>query len=258
MKNKLSTYWRNRCIEETQKQFDVSYEELNEQLRKVYKYSSNKIKREIEDLYFKLLEDDLRATDIWTYKHYRDLEKSLTTQIVALGDKEIKIYNKGLEKALKDVYKGTSVPNNREFGIINDYAVRQMLYTTWSKKHYSSAIWDNKELMLSRLKKGITESVVLGKSKDKAIIDIMTECNKSFSDSDRLVRTELMHTLNQGKSQKYKDSGLKLIEFVCVEDERLCSSCMEHDGEYVELEGADLPPWHPRCRCTFVPVVDWG
>ena len=76
MKNK--DYWTQRILEDTEKKFDNHNEVLQEKLKKLYKSVSNKMVKEIDDIYFKLLEDSVTRTDIWTYKHYRDLSKRLS------------------------------------------------------------------------------------------------------------------------------------------------------------------------------------
>lgn len=255
MKNK--DYWTQRILEDTEKKFDDHNEVLQEKLKKLYKSVSNKMVKEIDDIYFKLLEDSVTRTDIWTYKHYRDLSKRLSVLAAKVGLEEEKILNVQLEIALKEIYKETPLPTPDRYTLLDEVTIKRLVASKWTDKHFSERIWTNKGLMLERLKKGLTESIVMGKSKDKAVTDIMDKCNSSFNDADRLVRTELMHTLNQGKIERYRGAGYTDVEIIVCEDERTCDSCEVMQGAIRNLDSDELPPFHPRCRCTFIPVIKW-
>lgn len=253
---KHKEYWSKRITETAQKQFDMTNNEMQVVLRKIYEDMAERMAKEVDEIYFRLLEDEITRTDIWTYKHYRDLSKRMSVLAAKVGAKEQEILNKQLEIALREVYKGTPLPG-ASFSLINETLIQQLIATPWSEKHFSQAIWDNKAKMIERLKKGLTESIVLGKSKDKAVADIMKQCKVGFSDADRLVRTELMHTINQGQIQRYKDNGYKQLEIYVMEDERLCEHCEPMNGKIVPIDSDEVPPFHSRCRCGTIPVIDW-
>lgn len=264
---KHKQYWINRLSEVAQKQFEMTNEEMQKELKGVYEEMSDKIAEEVESIYFKLLEDEITRTDIWTYKHYRDLSKRMAVLAAKVGAKENQILNKQLEVALKEVYKCTPLPSGTSFSLINETVVKQLIATPWSEKHFSQAVWDNKAKMLEILKKGLTESVVLGKSKDetvKKLKDLILSTNSdrgfkgAFADADRLVRTELMHMINEAQRQKYKDGGYIQLEIVVSEDERTCENCGGKQGKIISIDSDELPPFHARCRCTTIPVIDWS
>ena len=257
-------YWKQRQAEVAQRQYELSAQEITEQIKKIYEDMSDVIAEEIERIWFKLLEDDIKRTDIWTYKHYRDLSKRMAILAAQVGAKEEKILNVQLEYALKEIYKDTPIPGTA-FNLMNETLIKQIIATPWSEKHFSQAIWDNKAKLLEILKKGITKSIVLGESKDKTVVklrDLILATNKekgfkgAFAEADRLVRTELMHVINQGQKQRYKDNGYTRFEIVVAEDERTCERCSGLQGKIVSLE-EDILPVHPRCRCTYIPVVEW-
>jgi len=53
---------------------------------------------------------------------------------------------------------------------------------------------------------------------------------------------------------------VKAVEVTVHYDERTCADCESMDRTVVKLNevsyGSNVPPFHPFCRCTFVPVVD--
>lgn len=254
-------YWKRRLTENAQNAFNISNATMQEQLRKIYTGMNDTMVKEIDDIYYRYLMDEISRTDIWTYKHYRDLSKRINILAAKVGAKEEYILNHQLETALKGIYKESNTPGHMttNFSMLNETLVKQLVNRTWSGDHFSSRIWANKELLVKHLKKCITETIVLGKGKDKCIKNIMRTCQASFSNADRLVRTELMHTINEGQRQRYKDNGYTKLEIVVADDERLCEHCGARDGTVIGIDdGGAYPPFHPRCRCTIIPVIDWG
>lgn len=249
-------YWKDRLIEVAQKKYDLSEAAMIKEMENLYSDLAKKMRKEVEAIYLKLLEDEIKKTDIWTYKRYRDLSKRLSVLAAQIGMQEEAILNEHLESALKSVYKASVLPNV-QFHMIEETMVKQIIATPWNGKNFSQAIWDNKALMLDQLKKSITESAVLGRSKDKAIKDIMKRCNASYYNSARLVRTELMHVINEGQRQRYLDGGYTTLEIIATKDERACKICGARHGTHIGInDGGMYPPFHPHCRCTIVPVLN--
>ena len=250
-------YWGKRLDEIAQRRFDTTNDKMQEELKKMYEEVSAKMQEDVETLYYKMLEDDLTRTEIWTYKHYRDLEKQINKEMVSLGNKEVKLINRNLEIALEEIYKETNIlPDANMFAVLDKQVAKAIIARTWAPQHFTSTTWKNKEALAKQLKKGITECIVTGRSKDKLVTDVMNRMNSGFNDADRVVRTELMHTINQGQIQRYKDSGYAKLEILVAEDERTCDFCNRHNGEIIPIDSKEIPPFHPRCRCSTIPVLD--
>lgn len=268
-KIKSRQQWEEEWIGIAQDAYEFYSDEMQAELKQLYQESQQHVIEWLEDVILKAIEDDISRTDIWTYKRYKNFEKKLGIEIANLGGKEYKGLAMRMERALKEVYNSTVVPDTSkgaksgavievDFNLMNEAAVKQLVNQRWSNKLYSSAIWDNKSLMLNQLKKGLRDVLVLGESKDKLVEHIAQVFNKNFAVADRLVRTELMHSINQGQRRKYKDSNVKKLEIVVVEDNRICDSCEGRSGEIIDIDSNDIPPFHPRCRCCVVAVVDWN
>ncbi len=75
-----------------------------------------------------------------------------------------------------------------------------------------------------------------------------------------IAQTETTRAAYQGSKQGYQESGVvSQVEWVTVNDERVCPQCGPLDGTRAPLDGAfdgDTPPLHPGCRCFVRPVVD--
>lgn len=71
-----------------------------------------------------------------------------------------------------------------------------------------------------------------------------------------IAETELASAYNQGNDQAVKQAqqqGLlgAVHRIGCTAaDDRVCSDCSDREGK--ELAEGDIPPWHPRCRCTVL------
>lgn len=252
-------YWEKRIDETAQHRFDLTYEVMENEIRNIYDKIAREIAKEVEAMYYKLLDEDLSRTEIWTYKHYRDLAKNLNMKMVKLGLKEIDILNYNLEEALREIYVETPLPQNTpvkpSFSIIDDVQVQQIIARPWSEKHFVSTAWDNKSELVRILKKGITDSVVKGESKDELVKVVMDKMKVGFDRADMVVRTELMHTINEGSRQRYKDNGYKELEIIVTHDDRLCKKCAPREGEKIPIDSSETCITHPRCRCTWMPVL---
>lgn len=251
-------YWANRLNEIAQHRFDLTNEIMQKELKAMYDEVASKIQSKVEELYFKMLEEgNLKRSEIWTYKHYRDLEKQLNAEMVKLGNKEVKLLNGNLEWVLEEIYKDTGIiPYADKFAVLSKSMVKAIVNRPWAAQHFRSTIWKNKELLAQQLKKGITECIITGKNKDKLVEAVMKKMNTGFSNADRVVRTELMHTINQGQVQRYKDTGYTKLVWNTAFDSRTCDDCAHLDGKVVDVDSVDIPPVHARCRCTICPLLE--
>ena len=258
MKNKK--YWENRVVETNRRRYDITFGEMQKETRRIYNSATKKIVGEVNKLYVKLLEESVNRSEIWSYKHYRDLQKAINEQMVRLGEKEVNILNEYLEEALTKIYEELPVPYdapvNTTFALIDEARVKQLIARKWTGKHFTSTVWDNKEKLAIILKQGITDAIVLGKSNKKIIEEVMKKMNVGYNSAELVVRTELQHTVIEGTRQRFKDSGYKQVEWLTAEDEKVCDICRPLDGKLFDVDSTELPPAHPRCRCDILAVLD--
>jgi SPP1 gp7 family putative phage head morphogenesis protein len=139
--------------------------------------------------------------------------------------------------------------------ILNENMAKQIVNADFKGANFSERIWNNKSKLREHIEKGVIDSVISGQSKDKAVREIKRSFGVGFNDADRIVRTETQRVLNDGQRQTYKDRGYSQVEWLVADDERLCNECMEIDGVIFNID--EVPAvLHPRCRCTFIPVLD--
>lgn len=79
--------------------------------------------------------------------------------------------------------------------------------------------------------------------------------------TERIARTEVSASLNEGNIQAFKQAGIENVEWLAIVDDVTADICLENDGEVRKLgddfpSGATQPPNHVNCRCSVLPVFN--
>lgn len=69
-----------------------------------------------------------------------------------------------------------------------------------------------------------------------------------------IARTEIIRAHNQGKMKFHEAAGITVVEWMTMEDERMCNQCGALDGKPFLLSKLPNQPLHPNCRCTHIPA----
>jgi SPP1 gp7 family putative phage head morphogenesis protein len=69
-----------------------------------------------------------------------------------------------------------------------------------------------------------------------------------------IARTETMRVVNQGAKARFDEAGVR-TEWLTTHDELACPACSALDGKISPEQTDGLPPAHPNCRCTVIPVA---
>ena len=70
-----------------------------------------------------------------------------------------------------------------------------------------------------------------------------------------IARTEVLRAHNQGRMKFHQQVGVEKLEWMTMEDERVCPVCGPLDGNVFSTGRFPQQPAHPNCRCTS--VVAW-
>jgi hypothetical protein len=70
-----------------------------------------------------------------------------------------------------------------------------------------------------------------------------------------IARTEVLRAHNQGRIKFHDRVGVRKLEWMTMEDERVCPICGPLDGKVFDTGRFPSQPAHPNCRCTS--VVAW-
>ena len=248
-------YWQVRLSDSI---FKKNTKTLQKQLLKYHKQASKTIENEIANLYVKMLSDgEISSNTLYSFSRYRILQDKIQKELYNLGKKEIE----STQLTLLDSYKEVFTKTNEKLGIITDWTIlndnfaKEIVNANFKGADLSNRIWTNKSKLKQQLEKSIVDTVIVGKSKDIVVKNIIDRFGVSFSDADRLVRTETMRVLNDGQKESYINKGYTQVEWLVEDDDRLCEECSPLDGKIFDIN--TVPSLiHPRCRCTFIPLLN--
>ena len=139
----------------------------------------------------------------------------------------------------------------------------QMLKDKWTGVSYSDRLWNNTEKLSQMVSREMASGLMGGKDHDRIIRDLMKTFDVSRYVAARLVVTETAYVANHSELRSYIDSGVEEYQFVAIFDEKTSDVCRAHSSKVYRVAdakpGVNLPPLHPWCRSTTIPVYgrDW-
>lgn len=164
-------------------------------------------------------------------------------------------YRDGYFRGVFEVQQGLGF--GKDFAAPDTAAVRKAVMRTWSKKHFSAAIWGEQEKLSQELKTALTVGLIRGDGVEEMTKRITRWMDVSASDARRLVRTESAHIHEQAGLDGYKECGISSYWFLATLDRKTSPRCRELDGKVFliaeAVTGKNYPPIHPNCRSTTAP-----
>ena len=125
-------------------------------------------------------------------------------------------YEKGLGDVLKDGYEDGyyrtmfDVQKQAQFGVSFsapgakrlDMGVREK----WAGRNYSDSIWEDKKRLIYNMEQLLSQEFVRGKGSREVARTMAHKLSVSFSNAQRLIRTEINYISNKATMQAYKGS----------------------------------------------------
>ena len=210
------------------------------------------------ELYDKLIKkNELTTTELYQYQRFLSLRKQLAEQCGETATALNAQTTAALTKAYKDTFHTVNGLLNVSsvWGIQNQYMLNKVLNKKWCGSNFSSRIWKNTNSVAKDVESAVVSCVTRGVSKDVYVKMIKDRYNVGFFKADRLVRTELMHTINEAQRDTYRADGVSEVEWRAAEDERMCAVCGSMHGEIFKIDKAPALA-HANCRCTILPVIE--
>jgi SPP1 gp7 family putative phage head morphogenesis protein len=255
-------YWGERLANSQKRLTSKNIAAINKQMRKYYGSSMERVIRDFERTYDKLLlsvEEGKQPTpaDLYKLDKYWQMQAQLRHELQRLGDRQIATLSKIFETNFFEIYYSIDIEGAEAFTTIDRAAAVHMINQIWCAdgKSWSQRIWDNTSKLQQALNDNLIECVVTGKKTTQLKNMLQEQFGVSYSRADALVRTEMAHIQTQAAKQRYTDYGIQEVEIWVDEDERTCPICSKLEGLKYPV-GAEVPlPAHPRCRCSVIPVV---
>ncbi|MCE5314616.1 MAG: minor capsid protein [Armatimonadota bacterium] len=122
------------------------------------------------------------------------------------------------------------------------------------------------------LESGIKRTILSGITSGKSVRDIVRDMGTVIENKDSfrnagskvftkaqyrmemIARTEVLRAHNQGRIKFHKQVGVQKLEWMTMDDERMCPVCGELDGKQFDIDRLPNIPSHPQCRCVLLPA----
>lgn len=269
------SYWKTRWLDEVSRLNESYTEALDAAMAKAYSASAKRIIQKIKDLYLEILaakkDGTLLISDLYRYKRYYELLNELNAELTRLGQTQIDL----MEPQLIKMYQENAGILQQQFGFTTDIptaVARNAVNAIWCVDglNWSNRVWRNMTDLQVEFQQGLFDVIATGDSTkdltkvlvDKFIADKDTPMKSAYYKAQRLIRTEMAHVQVQSTLDEFTRDGIEYYEVIDSEDYpgRECRSCAEdHPGIYKVAEaepGLNVPPFHPNCRCTIIPVIN--
>ncbi len=194
-----------------------------------------------------------------------DLDGKISDMCSRLANAEIGVDTAHLGDIIQSAYMQTvfdvtkGADYRAAFDLIPESRVKAILSTNWSGQMFSQRVWDNTNALADGLKHDMLVGIMAGKSEQHMADDIMNRCGVGAFEARRLVRTETTCVANMAELYGYQELDIDEYEFSACLDSRTSDLCRELDGKVFKRNsaqaGVNLPPMHPFCRSTTLPVL---
>lgn len=194
-----------------------------------------------------------------------DLDSKISDICSRLANAEIGVDTEHLGDIIQSAYMQTvfdvtkGADYRAAFDLIPESRVKAILSTNWSGQMFSERVWDNTNALADGLKHDMLVGIMAGKSEQHMADDIMNRCGVGAFEARRLVRTETTCVANMAELYGYQELDIDEYEFSACLDSRTSDLCRELDGKVFKRNsaqaGVNLPPMHPFCRSTTLPVL---
>lgn len=245
---------------------EVEYRKLTQAQKEIHKeiffkrFDKNE-KELITDLtkYFKAQEEEVLANAKEEYAGLKPKEYKLKgVQDVLFDEKKaistgISLITPKLRQFLKE---GAEMADSQTGGEYNPNDVASLKFIQERAKYFAETINDTtREELLKKINEALDND-----SGFDAIAESISSVYQQAYDFrvERIARTEVSASLNEGAVQSYKQAGIEELEWIHI-DGCDCDDCESNDGETREIgkafpSGDTQPPVHPNCKCNIVAV----
>lgn len=256
------SYWQKRIEKNLLKIEGKTIKEINKQLQRYYGKASERVIRDFESTYNKLLatiEEGKEPTpaDLYKLDKYWQAQAQMRKELQKLGDRQISTLSKAFEVNFFEVYYSIALPGQPLFNTIEKDAVFQLINGIWvaDGKTWSQRVWDNTERLAQTLNDELINIIATGK-KDSELKRVLQErFGVSYHRAETLVRTEVAHIQTEAAKQRYTDYGVEYVEVLVDPDDRTCELCKALQGKRWKTTETPPLPVHPNERCCLVPVI---
>lgn len=194
------------------------------------------------------------------------LQVDITHKILGIAPIEISRSTDAYKKIIEDTYYHKIYDLQQHSGVVVSFAkmdaqkMTQILNAPWSGDLYSNRVWKNTTGLAEKTKEILARGALTGRSVHSMARELSETMGGGKYAAERLMRTESAYMANRADLDAYQAYGVQRVQFLAALDSRTCSVCGSMDGKIILVKdlisGLNLPPLHPRCRCTTVEAFD--
>lgn len=259
----MSNYWQDRMAQAQNKLSDKNLKQIQKQLKKYYGKAAERVIRDFESTYDKLLVTvgegkQPTPADLYKLNKYWEAQAQLRGQLNKLGERTISTLTKQFEVNFFDIYYSINIDGREAFNTIDSKIVHQLINQIWvaDGKSFSQRVWDDVDKLVDTLNDELLHCVITGKKTTELIKLLQERFGVSYNNADMIARTEIAHIQTEAAKKRYEDYGIKQVQIWASPDDRRCKVCGKlHKTKYFTNEQVPIPA-HPRCRCCIIPVVE--
>lgn len=166
-----------------------------------------------------------------------------------------KLSQQGLNYAMETLGFG------KNFYSISSDIVRQFVGVPWCNgENFSTRIWNDTHRLAQYLSQDIAQGFARGDSYTRLVQNLRKRFIRvNRRDAYRLIYTEGTYVMAESSMQPFTED-FSHYRISTVGDGKVCPICRAMANQVFEISerqpGANFPPFHPWCRCTFEIVVD--
>lgn len=209
--------------------------------------------------------------------YFRERTDALMKQIGQQLDSLIPMAESSTLAQMEQAYKGGLYGTGwitdqalRGAGVINlpllpTSAIHSALLSPYGGLTFTDRYAEARDLFVRDIRRALVGSQIEGDSIPQAIQRLADALGLDIKGTDRglawrlemIARTEILRASNLGAMQFYESNAdiLQGWEFIATNDERTCEECGPLDGTQYAFGEGDVPPLHPNCRCSALPVL---
>ena len=229
-------------------------------LLSLFKTDRNLIKYEVNNIYAKYTkENKLEITNTEINMEMKKLEPVFNHIGKNLVLKESNVLTSLLYMVYHDTYYRTYYELSKVMklnvkkltnSIIND-SIKQKIQNKTSFERNRI----NKSKFINKTSNDIKEQL----KKDTSIDVINKTIDKNFNVgayySQRLVEDQIARRFRDAQMEIFRDTGIEMVRFSAVMDERTTALCESLDEQIFPLESCPEPPLHLNCRSDILPII---
>lgn len=198
---------------------------------------------------------------------FEAVKERIFIELKKAGAAEYALIKRAAEKAANTAYYTTIHDTAKglncgiDFSLLPKRAIKKLETAEWLGSNYSSRVWKNNDKFVSDVQRVIEDGITAGHSVDRMARQLTDWVNSDSGVSpqyvtERLVRTETAHFMNEGQAAAYEEIGAETYLFLAALSSVTCDTCAALDNRTFRVSerepGVNFPPIHPNCRCTTI------